>query len=811
MPLSSNRPEFRGWILWVSLVTLFLILALAQPPLPLVSAEPVSPGLTTMIHQQGGQEELVVYSHERFELHIDVAGIAGWYDLRRDPNRAVNLVPPDAHLLEHRTADGMRLTGTWTLEEATPVRARVVWNGQAGTAAQHFTIEYSIWASGAIAVVVQSDGPIRTTLQRVPTAITGAALQAQPAITAADGTFAQSLMLFLDAWTGEETAVLASAPPAAGPGLAQTTDETLTYDAGRGALRATATGDRTVLQLPPDVGLRQPRFEVANWPRADLTLSQGDTVLVAGQDYLADWNADQQQLTLQYLGVVPPQSDPTLRTFTLSAAAPAAPTLSLTIAGKTIDPVTGKLFIDANLPSGQNSQNTLSDSFYIPYIQTTAQVTAQATLQGGGAGVAFDLIYLPTGATITQLDTTAPYEQDFTLPQMGEYKLEAFILADANGSRLNNTPDDSIKPLGYGRVFVSIGDSVTSGKFGRLLESGDANYPGDNCANLSAAECSSDQRNFYQADNYLRSDSDVYTGYLVELNDLVTECRTAPVFLLNDGLSGIRVTGVKSRISAYRDHIEKLGANYVLLQVGTNDASQSMSASAWETEIGNVIGALQASNPGLNIWMPTLPWRNDNKDSFIVSYNTRLPGIRTAWHTATNPVWAGPDFYSLLKNRTDLMSDTLHPNIPGFTLMANTWDDTICNKLTNPEPATSTPTATATTTPTNTATATATTTPTNTTTATATTTPTNTATATATKTPTNTATATPTETPEVVTHTSTPTGTPTSAEEVTETPTQTETETETATPTPTATSGSDVGAPPSNDLYLPLLSHSSTP
>ncbi|MFP4436174.1 MAG: SGNH/GDSL hydrolase family protein [Chloroflexaceae bacterium] len=760
-----------------------------------MNAQSAGSGLTTRTITADGQQRLIVISPDRFELHLDGKGIAAWYDLRRDPTRTTNLVPAGAHLLEHATSDAVWSGGIWSLQATSPVRAQVIWQGQDAANGAPITLDYTIWAGGQIAVALRSAAPIKTTLRRDAEAITGAALQLQPATTTTDGAIAQTMMLFLDAWTGEDSTRLAQSTGDTGPGLAQT--EPMIYDPQTGAIQTEAQAGKAVLSIPPDVGLRSPRFAIANWPDSAVTVQQGDKTLVAGQDYLADWDSNRRHLTLQYLRVVPPQTDPAARTFTLNAAPAATPTLSLTIADKQIDPLTGMLLVDANMPSNNIGQRTLEDSFSIPYIQTTPQVTAEAVLQGGGVGVAFDLIYLPTGQTVTTIDTSAPFAATFTMPTFGEYRLNAYILSNVNGQRMHAAPDASINPLGYGRVFVAIGDSITAGKWGRWLEADQPRYPGQNCAALSADEHSADCRNFYQSDNYLLNDSNVYTGYQVALNDLLTTCSAAPVpvFILNDGLSAVTSQGIYARRATYRDHIDRLGAKYVMLQAGTNDASGSTPISTWTSNTNNIIDALQTDNPGLTIWLPTIPWRNDSKDSFIAGYNTQLNSIIQGQNTNATPVWAGPDMYDLFKNRTDLMSDALHPNIAGFEQISQVWQDPICSKLPDPP-------AYPTNTPTNTATSTATSTPTNTATSTPTSTATSTPTSTPTSKPTDTATSTPTDTA---------TSTPTSITgiELTSTPMSTTEATPTATATipvisatPTPETGNVVNQ---RAIYLPLL------
>ena len=86
-----------------------------------VNAQSAGRGLTTRIVTEDGQQRLVVISPDRFELHLDAMGIVAWYDLRRDPTRAANLVPAGAHLLEHATADAVWSGGGRMLRMGSPL------------------------------------------------------------------------------------------------------------------------------------------------------------------------------------------------------------------------------------------------------------------------------------------------------------------------------------------------------------------------------------------------------------------------------------------------------------------------------------------------------------------------------------------------------------------------------------------------------------------------------------------------------------------------------------------------------------------
>lgn len=780
------------WKLCLAAVALTVLISLAGWSPYLADAQPEQTGLTAEVRVQEGQQRLVITSPGRFEVQLDDTGISAWYDLQRDSQRQDNLVLPGSPLVASQFAsDATLLQGEVTLQTISPVRAVITWQGQGGPSAQPFTLEYTIWVGGQIAIAIESFDAFNVTLQRDPQAITGAALQAAPPISNATGSVTQTFLLFLDAWTGEDNVVLAAGEADGGAQLAQDA-ATLTYDAERGAVQAQAIPDQPLrLELPPDVMLRQPRFEISNWSSADLTVRRGDTVLVPGQDYLADWDTTTQELTLQYLYGLASTQVSAERTFTLTAE-PAAATLSLGIVGKTLNEQ-GELQIDGNLPQYYGGAPTSRDLFYIPYIQSPDTVTVRATLAGGGAGAEFVLIYKNGGKNdiiAIKQDRSSPYEQTLSLPVYGEYRLEAYIL-DAQGQRISATPDDVIDPVGRGHIFISIGDSITAGKWGDEIDDDDYRYPVTRCsANLPESGRSNDCRNFYQYDNVQDGSTsaekrEFFRGFQVDLNDHLAQCSNAPIFILNDGISGLRASGNSSdpnsaanKIATYKDQVQKLGVNYILLQFGTNDANGSIPASTWQNAMNNIINGFQEANTNVHVWVARVPWHNNsgypNADTYIQQYNNLVDDIASAQGAST---YEGPDFYNLFKNRADLMdSDKIHPNQDGFIQMTDRWRQTICgsSKLPSPGAPPSTVTATATHTPT------------------------------ATRTPTVTGT---------VTNINTPTSTNTPA--VTHTPTATRTLDPDA-PTPTATSAPPTPPDPSttpdpepvidpSQLYLPIL------
>ena len=650
------------------LVTLLFLLTLAiaghgvsaapQPAPPSRQASQAF-GLSIAREPSADGTTLVVRSTGRFELRLDEAGIAAWYDLRRDPQRQQNLVAGRSlvlHGLENRRA-------AWRVERATPVFVQVVWEGTG------WSRSYTIWAAGQ--VFIRSTGEGHLALARREDAITGAALQLDSEETGA---------LYLDAWTGEDRggAPVSTAALAEGSRLA---------DAADGAVAVAASAGRASITLPESMGLRSPRFVLTDWPGPALTIRRGDVTLVAGQDYLAHWEQTTGMLTAQIFAAMPPGGDAASRTYNFLAQTD--PALSLGVLGRTLTPE-GLLQVDGNMPD-KLERNSTGDTFFIPYIQSSATISVTGAYQGPAAGVEFVL----AGAS---QKVFGPPESllvaEFTVPGYGEYRLDGYLI-DAEGKRLSATPADSIDPLGVGRIIITIGDSITAGVFGDRVSAGEPGYP------VTVAErspvVSADGRNFFQYDNENGDrQAAYYRGYQTSLNDLLTACSGAPIFILNDGFSGLRLGWKRSasdfptpnsalyesRVAAYRDHIEKLDARYLVIALGTNDAFDGQAVTNFRNDLSLLIDKLRGEGYGLTIWLSPVPYNEfptvkpeqlEDRKKRVINYNKEILKIAQTKGSLFRPVLVGPNFYSYFENNLAQLADGTHPTQEGYEAMAKLW------------------------------------------------------------------------------------------------------------------------------------------
>jgi lysophospholipase L1-like esterase len=697
--------------------TLVVLLTGALFERPAIAQFSLPPGLQTNTIDYSGVTAIELVSPERFALVFDHSGIVAWYDLGTDPERRQNLVPSDMRLIDLRDQNAELLVGSIQVVAESPVRTEIVLTGSAGDGPA--TARYTVWVGGQVELELEAEQPLATSLQFSADALNGAALADLGVVEDAPAWSYRGL-LYLSAWSTDLHSD--------GTSAAVVSDNV-------GSSLATLQGEAaTVMLTPPAEVVRQPRFRLSGWPGADVLVQLNGAVLVEGVDYLKAYDPKREQLDLQYLGLLP-QGDAASRTFTLSAQ-PASTSIGLELlnasgsAARTLDPA-GRLVVDANMPSGTRNKDTTQDVFAIPYIQTWPTLQVRATVQNPPAGFSGVRFRISAQSYVAEQDGTFDgqrYVTSFNLPGRAEYTLTATVLVNGQPAAFSETID----PVAYGRVFVSIGDSITAGKLGDYIAPGDPGYPMTVPPAPGSAPVSADGRNYYQSDNTLDDLGDsqqptyentYYAGYQVPLNDLLaaSTCLNAPVFILNDGFSGIRTArdfynpntldpgepgyvppspgdkigpdGEKNALGkadAYRSHIAALGADAVLLQVGTNDASatnptspfnEPFPAGVYRSDLETLISALRNDDANLPIWLARLPWRTDGsgtdqiqaRQTRIQDFNAEIVDLVEQLDNTT-PTYLGPDFYSyFVANQGQISGDELHPTSAGFDGMAGLW------------------------------------------------------------------------------------------------------------------------------------------
>lgn len=296
-------------------------------------------------------------------------------------------------------------------------------------------------------------------------------------------------------------------------------------------------------------------------------------------------------------------------------------------------------------------------NFTIPYIQTSRNlhVSADAKQIAQGQGVKF--ILTGAGKSIISYDFEANYAATiYDLPK-AEYKLEVFIVDKDKNVIAGEANSDFATNIAIGDIIVAIGDSITEGFNGVILE--DDPYK----TWLDAGLKSRDNRNYPQCGSARpnKNKSTQQVSQHLKLNDSLAMGYGYPVFILNQGRSGITTTGYLEfmKTATWNKPNELLKPNKWIIHLGVNDRVGSDQA---RESLDNIVQTLINDNQA------------QPKDIYLST-----PLIGQDWPTyidkviADNKISVGPDFNTLVKNYPEFMSDTVHPNEVGQEAMADMW------------------------------------------------------------------------------------------------------------------------------------------
>lgn len=133
--------------------------------------------------------------------------------------------------------------------------------------------------------------------------------------------------------------------------------------------------------------------------------------------------------------------------------------------------------------------------------------------------------------------------------------------------------------------------------------------------------------------------------------------------LINAGISGIRSD---EALTKYKGNGGRCDPDLVTIMIGTNDVTQAVSTSTFQTNLQNLINdiKMRKSVGQCQIVLMTLIFRNDSNFSQNASFNAIINGVASANNI---PV---VDTSTAISSASDL-SDTLHPNDSGHLKIAN--------------------------------------------------------------------------------------------------------------------------------------------
>ncbi len=287
-----------------------------------------------------------------------------------------------------------------------------------------------------------------------------------------------------------------------------------------------------------------------------------------------------------------------------------------------------------------------------PNLTVTASVCLNETLFPGWSikfqvdgGIGFGGLEQVVGAP--------PYEATFTGLSLSEHTVEAFVIDDLGVPYGEPSSSDFAYPVGVGRYFVAIGDSITVG-VGDDDDSDDDSLDGRNIGG----------------------------GFTPILNDRFTQDKGYPHTVVMAGIAGHTSVQGLERLPTVLEN--NPNSQYFLILYGTNDAGalfpipsgynldpeDSGYPGSFKENIQQMIDLI--TNAGKSAFLAKIPYSLDtDRNSTIEDYNLVIQELWSENGIGGTP----PDFYahfSQVENQ-DQFADLLHPNGVGYQNMAELW------------------------------------------------------------------------------------------------------------------------------------------
>jgi lysophospholipase L1-like esterase len=339
-------------------------------------------------------------------------------------------------------------------------------------------------------------------------------------------------------------------------------------------------------------------------------------------------------------------------------------------------PTTATLAIDG--PAG---------TFYVPYIQTSADLPVTLTHNGPANRSIVDVI-LDAGtprARAVRL-TGSPWQTTFHAVGFGEHTLTARLYVPEEGIpagiALQAPPvaEAHLEQVARGDVIAALGDSTTEGLGEGPWQPGEQEllgfFPDWLAARRSLQSSrrgwiSSDGRNFPQAGLSMHPAS--RPAFVVELARQLAAARGHPVLVLNDGWSGMTSDGYM-RVSTsgyFAGQMAAASPNAWLVNLGVNDPLVNSSPAEYANRMQALVDNLEklygAPAQAIHVACPiyaSQPMRNRAEAQY-------LPEIDMLRARAN--LGPAPDFFAFYRDHPENVADAVHPNFVGYSAMARLW------------------------------------------------------------------------------------------------------------------------------------------
>lgn len=308
-------------------------------------------------------------------------------------------------------------------------------------------------------------------------------------------------------------------------------------------------------------------------------------------------------------------------------------------------------------------------TIYIPYIQTstTLSITATAGALPSGGGVEF-VLNEGLGSQQTSTDLSSPYTASFTSLAKGEYTVDIYTLqADGTTRYAGDDSHDERTDIGIGDIITVIGDSVTEGVSGTIDGGTVTSWLDGDSGTVSA-----DNRQFPQHGSF----GDTYKeSFLTDLNDKLASYYGYPVFLMNEGVAGIKASNyVSSAINAaWTSRQNALAPNKWIVTLGVNDANVGTSAATYQTDMTALLSTLTttygATASQIYLNYPNYDGRTGSGGAnsiYVLQYLTVIDTLRASLGLQGGADWYNPTSIHYVGEYTG----TVHPNATGYVRIA---------------------------------------------------------------------------------------------------------------------------------------------
>ena len=273
------------------------------------------------------------------------------------------------------------------------------------------------------------------------------------------------------------------------------------------------------------------------------------------------------------------------------------------------------------------------------------------------------------------IDAIHPYEITFLNVELGEHKVDAYIIDELQNEQVGEENHDSVENIGIGDIIVAVGDSITFG-YGDDLGTDNISIDGRNVGGGFAPILNNKLSALYGYPHSIINEGimgeKTEEGF-VRLQSLLTQYTEASTFLILYGANDTNIwSNLESGKGLYLGDIGYLGTykDYLKQMIDlVNNVGKKIAIAKVPFALGESPTSRDYSNP----------IEDGHRNVKAREFNEAIDEL------VNNPLnkisIVPPDFYSYYKD--DYLGkyfDNLHPNGLGYDLMAELWKNALMNE-----------------------------------------------------------------------------------------------------------------------------------